>query len=221
MLAAERRELGRPATQMNQFRIHLIGPGGAGKSTVGRVLAERLTVPFVDLDRAFVQRLGDISVYIDRDGYESYARENVETYRQLLPSCETSCVLALSSGFMTYPEAVHPEYKHLRQEIEAIEGTFLLLPSFELDDCVREIVRRQLTRPFARSLAAEEAVIRRRFAIYAALKARKVETMRSPVETAEDIMLNLPSNIEMEPTLPTDPYTHVATKRGSFAVSSR
>jgi len=180
---------------MNQFRIHLIGPGGAGKSTVGRVLAERLDVPFHDLDQAFVQRLGDISVYIDRDGYEAYARENVETYRQLRPLGETSCVLALSSGLMTYVESVHPEYQQLRREVEMSEATFVLLPSLKVDDCVREIVRRQLTRPFARSATAEEAVIRGRFAIHIGLKARKVETMRSPVETAEEILFNLPPNI--------------------------
>jgi adenylate kinase family enzyme len=34
---------------MNPFRVRLIGPGGAGKSTVGRILAERLEAPFLDL----------------------------------------------------------------------------------------------------------------------------------------------------------------------------
>ena len=183
---------------MNPFRVRLIGPGGAGKSTVGRILAERLEAPFLDLDQAFVQRLGDISVYIARAGYDAYARENVETYRQLLRSRETSCILALSSGFMTYPEAVHPEYKELRQEVETSAATFVLLPSLKLDDCVNEVVRRQLTKPFARSPAVEEAVIRGRFPIYIGLKARKVETMRSPVETAQTILLNLRPNIEMD-----------------------
>ena len=41
--------------------IRLIGPGGAGKSTIGALLAERLNVPFLDLDRHFAGRLGDIS----------------------------------------------------------------------------------------------------------------------------------------------------------------
>jgi hypothetical protein len=37
--------------------------------------------------------------------------------------------------------------------------------------------------------------LRGRFAIHIGLKARKVETMRSPVETAEEILFNLPPNI--------------------------
>jgi shikimate kinase len=36
--------------------IRLIGPGGAGKSTISALLAERLGVHFVDLDRHFADR---------------------------------------------------------------------------------------------------------------------------------------------------------------------
>jgi shikimate kinase len=60
--------------------IRLIGPGGAGKSTIGALLAERLDIPFLDLDRHFAKRVGDISDYIGGHGYDAYARENIETY---------------------------------------------------------------------------------------------------------------------------------------------
>jgi hypothetical protein len=52
--------------------IRLVGPGGAGKTTTGALLAERLAVNFFDLDRHFTAKFGDISEYISRDGNDSY-----------------------------------------------------------------------------------------------------------------------------------------------------
>lgn len=82
--------------------IRLIGPGGVGKSTIGALLAQRLDVPFLDLDRHLAGRVGDISEYIDRHGYEAYARENIEAYCSLFRAEIRPGVVALSSGFMTY-----------------------------------------------------------------------------------------------------------------------
>jgi hypothetical protein len=60
----------------------------------------------------------------------------------------------------------------------------LLLPSFDLETCVAETVRRQLTRPFARSAAREEQVIRKRWH-YSHLPVRRFETM-GPVDALAD-----------------------------------
>ena len=165
--------------------IQLIGPGGAGKSTIGALLAERLQVTFLDLDQHLAGRVGDISEYIGRHGYDGYARENVETYCSLLRGEIRPGVVALSSGFMTYVRNIHPEYSRIRRDIEQHPNTFVLLPSLDRDVCVAETVRRQIARPFGRSSANEEAVIRARFEIYMAVQVRKIETMR-PVAAAVD-----------------------------------
>jgi shikimate kinase len=170
--------------------VRLIGPGGAGKSTGGAVLAAHLDVPFVDLDRRFVRRFGDISDYIDQYGYDAYARENVETYRLLVAAETCPRVIALSSGFMTYAPDVHPEYYRLRREIEQHPNAFVLLPSLDRDACIAETVRRQIARPFGRSSAREEAVIRTRFEIYMTMPMRKIETIR-PVVTAVGEIVSL------------------------------
>jgi len=159
-------------------QITLIGPGGAGKSTVGALLAERLGIAFVDLDRRFAERVGDISQYISRCGYAAYTRENVETYQLVLNDEAGPRVVALSSGFMTYPTDTHPAYPRLRRDVAHSVTTFVLIPSLDRESCVAETVRRQLDRPFARSREKEEAVIRERFPLYADLPARKIETMR-------------------------------------------
>jgi shikimate kinase len=177
--------------QPDRFSITLIGPGGAGKTTVGALLAERLRIPFVDLDYRFADRAGDISEYITRFGYTAYARENVQTYRSLADDQLQACVVALSSGFMTYPLSIHPEYADLRQAVAQRPTTYVLIPSLEREACVAETVRRQLTRPFARSAAREEAVIRQRFPIYVGLSARKIETMRLPTAVVDAILTSV------------------------------
>lgn len=169
-------------------QIRLVGPGGAGKSTIGALLADRLALAFFDLDRHLARRVGDISEYIDRHGYHVYARENVETYCALLHEDTQPGVIALSSGFMTYPRNIHPEYARVWRELDQHVNTFVLLPSLDRDVCVGETVRRQTARPFGRSSAKEEAVIRTRFEIYMTLPLRRIETMRPVDAVVDDIV---------------------------------
>lgn len=168
--------------------IRLVGPGGAGKSTIGALLAERLDVRFVDLDRHLTGRVGDISEYIGRHGYDAYARENVEAYCSDFREGIRHGVIALSSGFMTYASDTHSECGRIRRELEECAQTFILLPSLNRELCVAETVRRQVARPFGRSPEREEAVIRTRFEIYMALPMRRVETMRPPVAIVDEIL---------------------------------
>lgn len=175
--------------------IQLIGPGGAGKSTVGAALATRLACPFCDLDRAFERRRADIDTFIGAHGYDAYARENVAVYLEVAPYL-SDAVLALSSGFMGYPPAVHPVYTTVREAIIRSPATIVLLPSLDRETCVAEIVRRQLGRPFGRRDAArEEAVIRERFERYMELPAMKVETMHPAPDVAAVIHARLAADV--------------------------
>jgi shikimate kinase len=173
--------------------IHLAGPGGAGKSTVGPLLAERLSVAFIDLDRRFNGRFGDISAFIGRHGYEAYARQNVDLYCSLRHEPICAAVVVLSSGFMTYDHGVHPEYQRIHNALKQCAQTFVLLPSLDRERCVAETVRRQVARPFSRPPEREEAVIRARFEMCMALPARKVETVRPIAAVVADILAVLPS----------------------------
>jgi len=57
-------------------RIYLVGFMGAGKSTVGRLLAKRLGKPFWDLDRQVAERSG-------RPVWKILANDSETTFRQL------------------------------------------------------------------------------------------------------------------------------------------
>jgi shikimate kinase len=188
-----------------QFRRHknlirLIGPGGAGKSTVGLALANRMGIPFVDLDEQFTIREGNISAYLEAHGYEAYANRNIRVYLDTLRSFSGEAVLALSSGFMTYSDDAYSAYRGIWTDIVAGHSTAVLLPSFDFETCVTETVRRQLERSFSRSADREEQVIRTRFGVYWGLPGRKFETTRPIEAVVDDLMTHLLPNIRLQPT---------------------
>lgn len=60
-------------------RFFLIGPMGAGKSTVGARLAERLGLTFYDLDALMEERTGaSIATVFDREGEAGFRRRESE-----------------------------------------------------------------------------------------------------------------------------------------------
>lgn len=194
--------------------IRLVGPGGAGKSRTGSLLAERLGVPFIDLDERFGATVGDISKYIESQGYDAYAGRNVRVYADLLADAEgQASVLALSSGFMTYQKDVHPQYEAYRRDIATSPSTFVLLPSLDFETCVAETVRRQLRRPFSRSAEREEQVVRARFAVYRELPAAKVTTMRPVIDVVEDLALKLAAHRALDPAPPASLAARVSAGR--------
>ena len=180
--------------------IQLVGPGGAGKTTVGLALAKRLRVAFVDLDERFATRVGDISAYLEIHEYQAYAAQNIQVYLDTRGSLGQETVMALSSGFMTYPKDAHPVYRELHREIAASPSTVVLLPSFHYEACVTETVRRQLKRPFSRSKEREEQVIRARLGDYSGLPAKKFETNRLVDAVVDDLVTHLLPNIRLQPT---------------------
>ncbi|CAN7185823.1 MULTISPECIES: shikimate kinase [unclassified Variovorax] len=168
--------------------VHLVGPGGAGKTSVGISLAGRLGWHFVDLDQRFMACEGDITACIEAHGYAGYARRNVSTYLQTKSALAAPAVCALSSGFMTYPADVDTRYPALRSSIESDALTALPLPAFDLETCVDFIVKRQLSRPYlSGNRANEESRIRARFPRFMALQCTRFRSDAEPDHTASQI----------------------------------
>lgn len=168
--------------------LHLVGPGGAGKTSVGPVLARRLGWQFVDLDECFMSCVGSIDACIEAFGYLGYARRNLAVFREVRRTLTVPTVIALSSGFLTYPENIDPQYPALRRAIESDPLTALLLPAFDLEQCVEVIVQRQLSRPYLRGdKTSEERRIRERFPKFIALPCARFLSNATPEQTASRI----------------------------------
>ncbi|MEC5397350.1 shikimate kinase [Uliginosibacterium sp. H1] len=174
--------------------MHLVGPGGAGKTTIGPLLASRVGARFMDLDAAFPCGAGAIPGFIARNGYMAYARKNIERYGSLVSGIDQPTVFALSSGFMTYPEDTTPDYSAIRARIADDALSILLLPSLDEEECARIIVARQLQRTYLEADAArEEARLRERFPLFMALRCKRILSKDDPRLVASRIVQALGS----------------------------
>ncbi|WP_254621597.1 shikimate kinase AroK [Stutzerimonas stutzeri] len=83
--------------------IILVGPMGAGKSTIGRLLAKELRLPFRDSDREIEQRTGaSIPLIFDVEGEQGFREREHVAIKEL---CQMSgVVLATGGGAVLRPE---------------------------------------------------------------------------------------------------------------------
>lgn len=83
--------------------IVLVGPMGAGKSTIGKLLAGILRLPFADSDRVIEERTGaDIPWIFDVEGEDGFRQRETAVLRDLL--AEGPMVLATGGGIVIREE---------------------------------------------------------------------------------------------------------------------
>ncbi len=84
-------------------RIVLIGPMGAGKTTIGKALAKELSFEFVDSDREIERRCGtDIPWIFDVEGEAGFRERESAVIEEL--SQRAGIVLATGGGAVIQPE---------------------------------------------------------------------------------------------------------------------
>jgi shikimate kinase len=83
--------------------IILIGPMGAGKTTIGRQLAKKLSLRFYDSDHEIEKRTGvKISLIFEIEGEEGFRRRETQVIREL--SQMNNIVLSTGGGAVTQAE---------------------------------------------------------------------------------------------------------------------
>lgn len=171
--------------------VFLIGPGGAGKSTVGKILAAKLGYMAIDLDDEFCERIMNIWAYIKRHGYESYLAQNAVLLPELLSEYrQNNVVFILSSGFLS-TDIRSDIVENNRKVVRERGFSVLLMPSADYDEAATCIIERQLNRGLSLLREKEEQKFSQRFKEYIALGHLKVFSMEHPQRIADKIASEL------------------------------
>ncbi len=105
-------------------RIVLTGPPAAGKSTIGRLLAERLDLPLIDTDANIVDQYGVIAeIFVER-GEDYFRRVEREVVRRALRRLlDRPGIVSLGGGAILNPgtraQLKHPAIRVVHIDIDA------------------------------------------------------------------------------------------------------
>ena len=124
--------------------IFFIGPASVGKTTVGKLLAQKIGYDFIDIDKVFCERVALIPDYIKVKGYAGYCETNSSLTDSLIEEHPTGTVFATPSGFLAHEDSPHLIKKHLN--VISCGISVLLLPSPDPLNGVDAVVQRQSQR---------------------------------------------------------------------------
>lgn len=82
---------------MGRGNIFLVGMMGAGKTTVGRALARKMQMRFVDTDKVLVERTGvPVATVFEIEGEEGFRRREASLLAEI--AAADDCVIATGGG---------------------------------------------------------------------------------------------------------------------------
>jgi len=133
------------------MKIILLGYMGSGKTGVGKLLAEKLKVPFLDLDQEISRRENrEIPEIFSISGEIYFRKKESEILRLLLENEIVDFVLSLGGGTPCYGKNL--------DLIKAEPKVYSVYLSTSLEELTRRLLREKDSRPLISHMPSEEAL---------------------------------------------------------------
>lgn len=170
-----------PAPAGRNRRIALIGLRGGGKSTIGRLLAEQLNIPFVELDREVERRSGaTLSEIFDMFGQETFRRAEREALDEVLRE-HPQFVIATSGSIVTEPGTLEL----------LLASCFTVWVRAEPDEHMQRVMAQGDMRPMANSPRAMQdllSILRSREPLYSRADVALTTTGKTPDQNLAELL---------------------------------
>jgi shikimate kinase len=172
-----------PAIPRHHRRLVLTGFMGAGKSTIGRLLAERIGWKFLDLDAHLESRTNaTIPELFERHGEDRFRR--LESTALASALAFNHVVLALGGGT--------PEHLTNRLLLEQTPATFTVFLDAPFPTLFDRCVLQDIARPVLEDPAAAQLRFAHRHPLYQRLAGLTIETADlTPTQTIEALIAGL------------------------------
>ena len=171
----------KPSEELRKRRIALIGLRGGGKSTLGRLLAERLDVPFIELDREIEKRSGaTLSEIFEMFGQESFRRAEHDALSDILRQHE-NFVVATSGSIVAEPSTLEL----------LLSSCFTVWVRADPQEHMKRVMAQGDMRPIANSTRAMEdlvSILKSREPLYAKAEVALATTGKTPEQNLAELL---------------------------------
>jgi shikimate kinase len=172
------------------MKIVLIGYRATGKSTVGRILADRLKIAFWDTDDMIEKSMEmPVKEIVALEGWGGFRAREKEIIKSLIE--KEDCVIATGGGVVLFRENI----ELLKQNVDLLKQSGVVIwlnaPLHDIIERLKQDARNEATRPqFTSGNIVQETIdiMRQRLPLYEREADYTVDTLnKTPEQIAEEI----------------------------------